>query len=256
MNPKLLAALVAPLMVAGCLSSEKQIEDAFDRNPDLFFKVIEKNPEKFVETVNLAVRKAQEAQSTNRQAQLDKRIQEDLHSPKRPLLQAERTLVGIPGAEIVVVEYGDFQCPACAVGYQNFKSFKDRYKDEMQFIFKHMPLDMHPVARDAALAFELIRMDSKEKAFKFYEECFREPGAMNSEKDLENIVKKLGYDWKTLRKSKRVPEAQKIIQADIDEFTKFGFNGTPSFIMNGVALPGAQPPPVFDKIRDLTTAVK
>ncbi|MBX3017920.1 MAG: thioredoxin domain-containing protein [Bdellovibrionaceae bacterium] len=256
MTFKLLGLGLVPLLVTGCLSSEKQIQDALERNPDLIFKVIENNPEKFVTTVNSAVRKAQEAQTANRDRNLDKRIQEDLHKPKRPLLQAERTLVGVPGAEIVVVEWGDFQCPACAVGYQNFKSFKERYKDEMQFIFKHMPLDFHPMAKDAALAFELIRMDSREKAMKFYEECFAEPGAMNSEKDLEAIVKKVGYDWKTLKKSKRVPEAQKIIQADIEEFTKFGFNGTPSFIMNGVALPGAQPPTMFDKIRDLTTAVK
>jgi protein-disulfide isomerase len=253
---KVLGVTVSALALSGCLTSEKQIQDALDKNPDIIFKVIENNPEKFVATVNGAVRKAQAAQNSNRDKNQDQKIQEDLHNPKRPLLQAERTLVGTPGAEIVVVEWGDFQCPACAVGYQNFKAFKERYKDEMQFIFKHMPLDFHPVAKDAALAFELIRMDSKEKAMKFYEDCFREPGAMNSEKDLEKIVRKLGYDWKVLRKSKKVVEAQKIIQADMDEFQKFGFNGTPSFIMNGVTLGGAQPPPMFDRIRELTTAVK
>lgn len=239
-------------VMTGCLTSEKQVQDALEKNPQLLFKVIENNPEEFIASVNIAAKRAQELQKANHQARVDESIQKDLHNPKRPALTGERTLIGAAGAELVVVEYGDFQCPACAVGYQNFKSFKERYQNEMQFIFKHMPLDFHPVAKPAALAYELIRMQSKDKALQFYEECFSQPGRLESEKDLEAIVRKLGFDWAKLKKSKQVEEALKIIQADIDEFSKFGFTGTPVFIFNGVALEGAQPATMFDRVRELT----
>lgn len=251
-----LPLLLLSSFLPGCLSSEKQVQDALAKNPELVFKAIEDNPEKFLEVLNRAVRKAQELQAENRSQSMEKQIEAELKSPKKPSLSSERTLSGDAGGEIVVVEYGDFQCPACAVGYQNFKSFKEKHKDEMQFIFKHMPLDFHSQAMDAAIAYELIRMDSKEKALKFYQEAFAEPGRLRTEKDLESIVKKVGYDWKTLKKSKRLEDAQKIIQADMDEFQKFGFTGTPVFIVNGVTLPGAQPTAMFEKVRALTSTVR
>lgn len=253
---KLAYTLLVSLILTGCLSSEKQVQQALESNPEIIFKVIEDNPEKFVDAVNRAVRKAQQAQSQNRQQDLEQQVQEDLKSPKRPELQADRTLVGKPGAEIVVVEYGDFQCPACAVGYQNFKDFKQRHQDRIQFVYKHMPLDMHPHAKDAALAYELIRMESADKALTFVDEAFSAPGRLEDAKDLAAIVKKAGFDWKTLQKSKNVAEAKKRIQADMQEFQKFGFNGTPSFIMNGVSLPGAQPASTFDRVLELTSTKK
>ncbi|RYF99724.1 MAG: cation diffusion facilitator family transporter, partial [Chitinophagaceae bacterium] len=48
------------------------------------------------------------------------------------------------------------------------KEFKAKHKDDIQFYFKNMPLDFHPMALPAASYFEAIRLQDKEKAYKFY----------------------------------------------------------------------------------------
>ena len=56
-------------------------------------------------------------------------------------------------------------------------------------------------------------------------------------------MKKLAKDIK----SKKVKDR---IQQDLDEAKKFGFNGTPGFLINGVPVRGAYPPSHFDGIID------
>lgn len=240
-------------LLAGCLSSEKQVESALRENPEILFRVIEENPEKFMNAVNTAVRKAQSQQAEAREKSAEERTQAELRSPRKPNFTADRILRGQPDARIVVVEYGDFQCPACAVGYQQFKPFKEKHQQDLAFVFKHMPLDFHPLAMPASLAFEIIRRDSKEKAWQFYEEAYRQPGRIESQKDLEQIVKNLGYDWKSLMKSKHVEAAKKTIAEDQAEFRAFGYTGTPVFILNGVSLSGAQPTEIFERVRAATS---
>ena len=62
---------------------------------------------------------AQTAQRSNyeREVAATKEQQEkDLANPKKPQLSAERRLIGTDKAKIVIVEYADFQCPACGQG--------------------------------------------------------------------------------------------------------------------------------------------
>jgi len=54
-------------------------------------------------------------------------------------------------AKVVLIEYGDFQCPGCGGAFPGLKTIKETYKDQMAFTFRHFPLtSIHPNALAAA----------------------------------------------------------------------------------------------------------
>ena len=63
--------------------------------------------------------------------------------------------VGDPEARIVIVEYSDFECPACSAAHTAMKSLLSAFGKDVRLIFKHFPLERpHPWARAAAAAAE------------------------------------------------------------------------------------------------------
>src|SRR5690349_2119153 len=63
----------------------------------------------------------------------------------------EDHLIGNESAAVVLVEYGDYQCPACAAAHSFIKSVQAQFGDELCFVFRHFPLaQLHPLAESAA----------------------------------------------------------------------------------------------------------
>src|SRR3989344_5767993 len=69
-----------------------------------------------------------------------------------PLLPASDHVKGSGALE--VVEFSDFQCPACGAAYPQIKNIVAQYNDKVKFIYKHFPLPSHPFAFKAAEASE------------------------------------------------------------------------------------------------------
>jgi protein-disulfide isomerase len=71
-----------------------------------------------------------------------------------PVSPADHT-IGPPHARVTVVEYGDFECPNCKQAAPALKLLLDRFKDRIQFVYRHFPLEeVHPHALLAAEAAE------------------------------------------------------------------------------------------------------
>lgn len=235
----IIGSLVVLLIVTGCAIGDSQVKDAIRKNPKIVFDTIEENPEQFIEVVNRAAQKAQEAQYLKRAEVERQKQEEDLKNPKRPQIQKERRMAGSDDGKIVIVEYADFQCPACRMAYSSLKQFKEKYKDQVQFYYKHMPLDFHPMAYPAAAYYEAIRLQDVNKAAKFYDELFLNQKEL-SENFLSKTAQKVGVNMQKLKADLKSDQVKKIIEADMTEFQSFGFSGTPALIMNGVAMDGAQ----------------
>ena len=252
MNKILSLALALPLLgLFGC-ASESQIKEAIRKNPKLIFEAIEEHPAEFMEAVNHAAQAAQRSQY-EKQAQAMKTEQErDLKNPKKPELSADRRLSGNSNGPIVLVEYADFQCPACGMNYRTLKQFKQKYGDQVQFYFKDMPLEMHPMAHPAALYFEAIRKQGNAKALAFHNQLFEHQAEMRDDAFLKKSAKAVGADMKKLEKDIQTAETSKVVNTDMAEFEKFGFTGTPVIILNGVALQGAQPEEELERVVQLT----
>lgn len=247
----LLWSLVAATVIAGC-TSKQQIEKAIQDNPEIVFNAIKANPKKFVEVVNEAVRTAQETAREDEAKEEQVRLEEEFKAPKQPVVEEGRVIFGNKSAPITIIEYSDFQCPYCARGFSTVKTVMQEYGDKVRVIFKHLPLDFHPMAMPAAKYFEAIAKQDHKKAEKFHDEIFGNQQGLNQggEKFLKDTAKKVGADLRKLEKDLNSEDVQKRIAADMEEAKKFEFSGTPGFLINGVSLKGAYPPPEFKKIID------
>lgn len=244
---------VSLVALAACVTSESQVQEAIRKNPKIVFNAIEEHPEDFIEVVNRAAQAAQQKQY-EKQAELRKQQQEqDLKNPKKPKLEASRRLVGDDLAKITVVEYADFECPACGMAYEGLKKFKEKHRGDIQFYFKHMPLSFHKMAYPSASYFEAVFVQDKTKGLKFYEYIFENQETL-SEELLKKAVKAVGADAKRVAADLSSAKVKAAIAADSTEFRDFGFTGTPVVILNGVVLNGAQTFEELERVLAVTQA--
>lgn len=69
---------------------------------------------------------------------------------------------GNKSSEVVLIEYGDFQCPGCGGAYPQIKTIKEEYKEQIAFIFRNFPLTtIHPNALAGATAAEAAGLQGK-----------------------------------------------------------------------------------------------
>ena len=58
---------------------------------------------------------------------------------------------GNPKAPLTLVEYGDYECPACGLAYPIVKAVQKHFGRDLRFVFRNSPLaQMHPNAESAA----------------------------------------------------------------------------------------------------------
>jgi protein-disulfide isomerase len=252
------ASVLAALAFSSCAPSASQLKAAIEKDPSIVFVAIEKDPAKFIEVVNKA---AQEAQRTagEKAAQEEKASrEEEFKNPLKPVIEDGRVIFGKKDAPVTIVEYSDFQCPYCSRGYQTVKQVRKEYGDKVRVVFKHLPLDFHPMAMPAAHYFEAIAKQSPEKAEKWHDSIFENQAQFKDkgEKLLSETAKKLGVDMKKLDADLKDPAIDKKIATDMEEAKKFNMSGTPGFIINGVSLRGAYPFPEFKAIIDQHLSAK
>lgn len=239
-------------VLSACAPDSKKLKEAIEKDPSIVFVAIEKDPEKFIEVVNSAARKAQQLQAEKQSKEEDSKREEEFKNPLKPEIQEGRAILGPKDATVTVVEYSDFECPFCSRGFQTVKEVLKEYDGKVKLVFKHLPLDFHPKAMPAAKFFEAVARQSTEKAYKWHDLVFENQGELRSKGDafMKEAAKKVGADLKKIEKDLADPKLMDRINADMEEAKKFGFNGTPGFIINGVSLRGAYPFPEFKKIID------
>lgn len=62
---------------------------------------------------------------------------------------------GSMDAPYEIVEYGDFECPFCSRATGSVDAVRERFGDDLRWVWRHLPLDhVHPHAQEAAQAAE------------------------------------------------------------------------------------------------------
>jgi len=252
---KKLVLLTLIALLAGCsreVVSDQQLAKVLDEHPELILKAIEKNPEKVLDALNKAMENKRTTDAEKQQkAQLEER-ENEFKNPKKPRLAVTDNYRGAKDAQITIVEYSDFQCSFCAQAYGTVEKVMNKYEGKVKLVYKHLPLtQIHPQAMLASQYFLAIEKQSKEKAWKFYDELFKNQGRMNEADTFFNeVAKASGVDLNKLAKDLNSEQVKNKIAEDMKEAQAFGFNGTPAFLINGVSLVGAQPVSEFSAIID------
>ena len=146
---------------------------------------------------------------------------------------------GKADAAVTLVEFGDYQCPACGFFYPIVEEVLQRYPDKVKLEFHHYPLiQMHPYALLAAKAAEAAGEQGKfwEMHDKLYQHQSEWSRSNNPEALFVAFAGEIGLDANKFMRALKSPETEKKILEDIQRGTDSKVNQTPSFFINGQAL--------------------
>lgn len=143
--------------------------------------------------------------------------------------------IGSDSAKVKLVEFSDFQCPACQAVEPFIEKLHLDYPDQVQIIYRHFPLSQHTHSQQAA-----ILAESSGEQGKFWEMHDRLFGTQQQWSGLpdatpffQNLVKELGLDENKIKQSEEDNNIKVRIDEDIAEGNRLGVSSTPTFFLNG-----------------------
>lgn len=147
---------------------------------------------------------------------------------------------GSESPKVTVVEFADFECPACAASAPITKQVFETYKDKVQFVFRHFPLEQHKQAEAASLAAEASGEQGKfwEMHDKLYETQEAWSNKDNAPALFEGYAKDLGLDVAKFKADFSAKKNLDRINKGKTDGVAAGVNATPSFFVNGVKVSG------------------
>ena len=165
-----------------------------------------------------------------------------------PPLSARDHIQGSPEASIVLVEYGDYECPYCGEAYPVVKELQQRLKGKLSFVFRNFPLaNAHPHAEFAAETAEAAA--GQGKFWEMHDVLYENQQALEAENLIE-YGSALGLDMRRFTKEMNEHLYAPRVREDFRSGVRSGVNGTPTFFINGVRHNGS-----YD-LRSMLTALK
>ena len=156
-------------------------------------------------------------------------------SPKLTLpVTAKRDHIQGPSdAKVVLVEYGDYQCPYCGEAYPIVKKIQEAFGKNLQFVFRNFPLtQLHPRAEFGAEVAEASGAGGK--FWEMHDFIYENQPSLNDEEYfLKFADKKLGLDREKIHQSVVKHAFEPRIREDFMSGVRSGVNGTPTFFING-----------------------
>lgn len=141
-------------------------------------------------------------------------------------------------AKVVLVEYGDFQCPACAQYYPIVKQVLDNYKDKIVFSFRHFPLSQHPNAKPAAYAAEAAGQQGK--FWEMYDLLYANQTAWANLPDaaslFDSYAATLQLNLDQFKKDVAGDAVRQKVDAGYQSGLDSGVSATPTFFLNNTAI--------------------
>ena len=148
----------------------------------------------------------------------------------------EPRIKGNPEAEISLVKYSDFQCPACAQAYTALKQLEESFGEQFSFEYRHYPLrTIHPNAQLAAQAAEAAGVQGKfwEMHDMLFENQAEWSRSINPKKQFKNYAEDLGLNEDRFEFDLESDEVKAKVNQDADQAALLQLPGTPSFLVNG-----------------------
>ena len=132
-------------------------------------------------------------------------------------------------APMTLVEYGDFECPFCAKATGAARELRERFGDDLRYVFRHLPLpDVHPHAELAARA--AVAADRQGRFWDMHDLLFRHQDELEFE-DLVGYAADLELDVEQFVRTIDDEQTARRIRADVASAEASGARGTPTFFI-------------------------
>ncbi|MDP3982287.1 MAG: thioredoxin domain-containing protein [bacterium] len=146
-------------------------------------------------------------------------------------------------ASLVLVEYSDFQCPACQFYAGWISQLAETYGDDLAFVYRHFPLrSIHAQAEQAAIAAEAAGRQGM--FWEYHDVLFqrqKEWAESGSASQLFlSYAQTLGLDVEAFASDMKDSEIQDKVRRDLAEGQVLGVRGTPTFFLQGVRIQNPQ----------------
>jgi protein-disulfide isomerase len=161
---------------------------------------------------------------------------------------------GNPKAKVTLIEYADFQCPACAAYHPVVNQILDAYKNKIFYVYRIFPLEQ--THQNALISAEAAYAAYRQGAFFSYDDLL-----FTKQTDWADLQdpKTAFADYATLLKlnvnkfktDMNSSETQKYVKDSENEALSEGINSTPSFFINGKMI---QNPNGYDDFKKLIDA--
>ncbi len=149
---------------------------------------------------------------------------------------ADAAFVGPKDAKKVVVEFYDYDCPACHMMFKSIDKVLEKNKD-VKVIFREFPIFGPTSEKNSQIAIAVNRLYPA-KYFQFHEKMMGGTGKNSEEKTL-GFVKELGMNVEKVKAEAAKPDVQETIEATKKLASKLGIQGTPSLIVGEELVPHA-----------------
>jgi protein-disulfide isomerase len=164
-----------------------------------------------------------------------------LSQPEKPividpanLIKEDSLKISSDSAKLTIVEFGDFQCPACKAAHPGLKQAMADFPGQVNFVFRHYPLPMHANAQAASKAVEAANRQGK--VWEMYDKLFDSQEEWAAESNPTEMFKKyageLGMDAEKLATDMKDSAIADKITKDIGDGNASGVNSTPTFYFN------------------------
>lgn len=147
---------------------------------------------------------------------------------------------GKANSKVVLIEYGDFQCPGCGSAHPNIKAVTEKYKEQLTFVFRNFPLtSLHPNARAAAAAAEAAGLQGNDKYWEFHNKLYENQSQWETlstdtrSEFFTDYAKSFGLNVDTFKTDFAGSKVNQKINFDIAVGKKAKVNSTPSIFLNG-----------------------
>ncbi|MEK7138947.1 MAG: thioredoxin domain-containing protein [Patescibacteria group bacterium] len=158
---------------------------------------------------------------------------------------------GTSDSKVTLIEYGDFQCPACAQYEPIVQKVRTDYAGNIAFIYRHFPLRQHQHAKITAYASEAAGKQGK--FWEMHDMIYNGQNTwanLSGDKTRVVLIKyaeTIGLDLVSFEKDMDSSEIKNKVASDNDGGLKAGVNATPTFILNGKRIQ----PRSYDEFKDL-----
>ena len=174
-------------------------------------------------------------------ATFDVDLENHFRQPARDITIPEGASVwGNPDADITLVEFADFQCPACQVSAFHLRGALLEFREDVRFVFLNYPLDsnindrmpqqVHPSAGIAALSG--VCAEQQGVFWEYHDLVFENQARLNP-RLVVDLARETGLDDDAFQTCLRAPETLARVKEDLAIGFEVGVSGTPSLYVNG-----------------------
>ncbi|MBM4359385.1 MAG: thioredoxin domain-containing protein [Deltaproteobacteria bacterium] len=164
---------------------------------------------------------------------------------------------GAASAPVTVHLFTDFECGFCNRAKPTLEKLEKRFKGKVRLAYHSLPLPMHANARAAArLALEAFAQRGNEGFWQAHDLLFDHQDALDRDSLLAH-AKTLKLDVPKVAQALDDGRHDPAIDADITLANAAGIHGTPTFLVNGLEVRGAQPLAAFERaVKQELTSLK